>query len=137
MLQCKGNVVANLPALIRNAELRQAIDRLPMLDTSGLKDEAEWCRAYCLLCFMMQVYVWTGDLPKDRVPLQIAILSWLFRASEHFACRRYVEANIGGEGLCVAYNACLGVLGAFRDKILQLLQDTSSTLRARLKRRFW
>ena len=41
------NVVANLPALIRDRELRQAIDRLPTLDTSGLKDEAEWRRAYC------------------------------------------------------------------------------------------
>ncbi|PMB63747.1 Indoleamine 2,3-dioxygenase [Beauveria bassiana] len=51
--------------------------------------------------------------------------------------RQYVEANIGDEGLCVAYNACLGGLGAFRDKTLQLLQDTSSALRARLKRRFW
>lgn len=67
------NVVANLPAFIRNAELRQAIDRLPMLDASGLKDEAKWRRAYCLLCFMIQGYVWNGDLPKDRVPPRIAI----------------------------------------------------------------
>ncbi len=75
------NVVANLPTLIRNGELRQAIDRLPTLNTSGLKDEAEWRRAYCLLCFMMQGYVWNGDVPKDRVPPQVAIP--LLAVSEH------------------------------------------------------
>ena len=75
------NVVANLPALIRNRELRQVIDQLPALDTSGLKNEAEWRRAYCLLCFMMHGYVWNGDLPKDRVPPQVAIP--LLAVSEH------------------------------------------------------
>ncbi|TQW01502.1 indoleamine 2,3-dioxygenase [Cordyceps javanica] len=75
------DIVANLPALIRDRGLRRAIDRLPTLDTSGLKDEAEWRRAYCLLCFMMQGYVWNGDSPMDRVPPQVAIP--LLAVSEH------------------------------------------------------
>ncbi|EGX90278.1 indoleamine 2,3-dioxygenase [Cordyceps militaris CM01] len=66
-------IAANLPALILSRRLRSVIDRLPVLDTIGLEHDAEWRRAYSLLCFMTHGYVWAGDSPADRVPLQISI----------------------------------------------------------------
>lgn len=74
-------IVANLSTWIRSADLHRAIDRLPVLGTDGLKRAAEWRRAYCLLCFMMQGYVWAGDRPRDRVPSQIVIP--LLSVSDH------------------------------------------------------
>lgn len=66
-------IAANLPALILSRRLRGVIDRLPVLDTIGLEHDAEWRRAYSLLCFMMHGYVWAGDSPEDRIPPQISI----------------------------------------------------------------
>lgn len=66
-------IAANLPALILSRRLRGVIDRLPVLDTIGLEHDAEWRRAYSLLCFMTHGYVWAGDSPADRIPPQISI----------------------------------------------------------------
>ncbi|KAJ3492397.1 hypothetical protein NLG97_g5422 [Lecanicillium saksenae] len=66
-------IAANLPALILSRRLRGVIDRLPVLDTIGLEHDAEWRRAYSLLCFMAHGYIWSGDAPADRLPPQISI----------------------------------------------------------------
>ncbi|OAA66651.1 Indoleamine 2,3-dioxygenase [Niveomyces insectorum RCEF 264] len=66
-------VVANLQALILSRRLRGVVDRLPVLSTVGLEHDAEWRRAYCLLCFMAHGYIWGGDSPSDRLPPPIAV----------------------------------------------------------------
>ncbi|KAH6605575.1 hypothetical protein Trco_004728 [Trichoderma cornu-damae] len=66
-------IAANLQALILSRRLRGVVDRLPVLSTVGLEHDAEWRRAYSLLCFMAHGYVWGGDSPADRLPPQISI----------------------------------------------------------------
>ncbi|EGR47493.1 uncharacterized protein TRIREDRAFT_64330 [Trichoderma reesei QM6a] len=66
-------IVANLQALILSRRLRGVIDRLPVLSTIGLEHDAEWRRAYSLLCFMAHGYIWGGDSPADRLPPQISM----------------------------------------------------------------
>ncbi|KAM3446895.1 hypothetical protein MY4038_010347 [Beauveria bassiana] len=66
-------IAANLSALILSRRLRGVIDRLPVLATIGLEHDAEWRRAYSILCFMVHGYIWAGDSPLDRIPPQISI----------------------------------------------------------------
>ncbi|KAM0321387.1 hypothetical protein ACHAQA_010151 [Verticillium albo-atrum] len=66
-------VVGNLQALVLSRRLRGVVDRLPVLSTTGLEHEAEWRRAYSLLCFMAHGYVWGGDEPSDRLPPPITV----------------------------------------------------------------
>ena len=67
-------LVRNLPALIRERRIREEVHALPTLEFSGetLTSEREWQRAYVLLTFLAQAYIWVeGErgLP-DRVPMQ-------------------------------------------------------------------
>lgn len=66
-------IVANLQALILSRRLRGVVDRLPVLSTIGLEDDAEWRRAYSLLGFMAHGYVWGGDEPADTLPPSISV----------------------------------------------------------------
>ncbi|KAI9715364.1 MAG: hypothetical protein M1812_006009 [Candelaria pacifica] len=66
-------IVANLQALLLSKRLRGVVERLPVLSTSGLQREAEWRRAYSLLAFMTNAYIWGGDRPSERVPASISI----------------------------------------------------------------
>lgn len=65
-------VAANLQALILSRRLRGVVDRLPVLSTVGLEHDAEWRRAYCILCFMAHGYIWGGDSPSDHLPPPLA-----------------------------------------------------------------
>ncbi|GKT97763.1 indoleamine 2,3-dioxygenase [Colletotrichum tofieldiae] len=69
-------VVANLQALVLSL-----VDRLPVLSTIGLEHDAEWRRAYSLLCFMAHAYIWGGDEPCDQLPPAITIP--LLKISNH------------------------------------------------------
>ena len=67
----------NLPALIRERRIREEVHVLPPLEFSGetLTSEREWQRAYVLLTFLAQAYIWMeGErgLP-DRVPKILAV----------------------------------------------------------------
>ncbi len=66
-------VAANLQALILSRRLRGVVDRLPVLSTVGLEHDAEWRRAYCILCFTAHGYIWGGDSPSDRLPPPITV----------------------------------------------------------------
>ncbi|KAJ9156605.1 Indoleamine 2,3-dioxygenase [Pleurostoma richardsiae] len=66
-------IAANLQALILSKRLRGVIDRLPVLSTIGLEHDAEWRRAYSLLCFMAHGYIWGGDSPSERLPPAISV----------------------------------------------------------------
>ena len=74
-------IVANLQGLILSKRLRGVVDRLPVLDTIGLEHDAEWRRAYMLLCFMAHGYIWGGDSPSERLPASISVP--LLKVSEH------------------------------------------------------
>ncbi|MCJ1318137.1 hypothetical protein MMC15_003464 [Xylographa vitiligo] len=66
-------VVANLQAFILSKRLREVVNRLPILSTSRLHTPAEWRRAYMLMAFMTNGYIWGGDRPEERVPPPISI----------------------------------------------------------------
>jgi len=74
-------IVANLQGLILSRRLRGVVDRLPVLSTIGLEHDAEWRRAYMLLCFMAHGYIWGGDSPSDRLPAPISVP--LLEIAEH------------------------------------------------------
>lgn len=66
------SVISNLQPLILSKRLRSVIDRLPILSTSHLKEEAEWRRAYVILAFLAHSYIWTGLTPAEIVPPPIS-----------------------------------------------------------------
>ncbi|PHH92685.1 hypothetical protein CDD83_6103 [Cordyceps sp. RAO-2017] len=66
-------VAANLQAQVLSRRLRGVVDSLPVLSTVGLEDDAEWRRAYSLLCFIAHAYIWGGDAPADRLPPSISV----------------------------------------------------------------
>lgn len=66
-------VAANLQALVLSRRLRGVVDHLPVLSTVGLEHDAEWRRAYSLLCFMAHGYIWGGDQPCETLPPPITV----------------------------------------------------------------
>ena len=79
------NLVKNLPELNRTKKLRSEVDKLPELEFSDstLKNEQEWRRAFTLLSFIGQSYIW-GEGQKGlvkKLPKKIAV-PWS-RASDH------------------------------------------------------
>lgn len=66
-------IADNFQALVLSKNLRPIVDALPVLSTVGLEGEAEWRRAYSLLCFMAHGYVWGDDVPSDRLPPSISV----------------------------------------------------------------
>ncbi|EQK98798.1 Indoleamine 2,3-dioxygenase subfamily [Ophiocordyceps sinensis CO18] len=66
-------VAANLQAALLSRRLRGVVDSLPVLSTVGLEHDAEWRRAYSLLCFIAHAYIWGGDEPADRLPPSLSV----------------------------------------------------------------
>ncbi|KAI9795996.1 MAG: hypothetical protein M1833_006572 [Piccolia ochrophora] len=66
-------IVANLQALLLSKRLRGVVERLPILSTCQLENEAEWRRAYSVLGFISHAYIWGGDRPSERLPPCISI----------------------------------------------------------------
>lgn len=66
-------IAANLQAQVLSRRLRGIVDRLPVLSTAGLEHDAEWRRAYSLLCFIAHAYIWGADSPVDRLPASISV----------------------------------------------------------------
>jgi indoleamine 2,3-dioxygenase len=78
-------IVDVLPALIRSGAIRDKINELPLLKVTEetLKSEREWWRAYVVLTFLGQSYIWAKNeegLPPC-LPANIAV-PWC-RVSEH------------------------------------------------------
>ncbi|KAK3180045.1 hypothetical protein K4F52_008537 [Lecanicillium sp. MT-2017a] len=65
-------IIYNLPALVENG-IRESISQLPLLSTDRLLSEAEWRRAYVILAFMTNAYVWGGNEPEEVLPPQVTI----------------------------------------------------------------
>lgn len=55
----------NIPGLIKNTTLRHEIKALDILSTDSLRCDTEWRRAYVILAFLAQAYIWGGDIPEQ------------------------------------------------------------------------
>lgn len=66
------SIVSELQPLILSRRIRSVADDLPVLSTAGLEHDAEWRRAYSLLCFMAHAYIWGGDSPAEKLPASIS-----------------------------------------------------------------
>ena len=66
-------IMRNLQGLILSKRLREVVEKLPVLSTDRLADEAQWRRAYSALAFIAHAYIWGGDKPCERVPAPVTI----------------------------------------------------------------
>lgn len=72
------DLVEHMPQLIRDKQVRDKIDHLPEVEFSinTLKSEAEWMRAYTMLTFLGQAYIWmegNPEQPLKQLPHKIAV----------------------------------------------------------------
>ncbi|CAI4215019.1 unnamed protein product [Parascedosporium putredinis] len=67
-------IVAELQALILSRRIRPVVDRLPVLSTIGLEHDAEWRRAYSILCFMAHAYIW-GGARSPIIPIMMTAIA--------------------------------------------------------------
>ncbi|GAV55257.1 hypothetical protein ZYGR_0AS05810 [Zygosaccharomyces rouxii] len=76
------SIANNLPSLILTRKIRHVVDRLPVLKVkpSLLSNIGELRRAYSVLCFITNAYVWGIGEPCDTIP--DAIAQPLLRVSE-------------------------------------------------------
>jgi indoleamine 2,3-dioxygenase len=58
-------VVQHLPRLIDEDRIRDAVSKLPVLETDRLLSEAEWRRAYVVLAYIAHAYIWGGERPEE------------------------------------------------------------------------
>ncbi|KAH8427068.1 indoleamine 2,3-dioxygenase [Aspergillus melleus] len=66
-------IATNIVSLVSTRKLRGAIQSMPVLSTEELTSEAEWRRAYVLLVFIIQAYVWSESTPEEIIPPSISI----------------------------------------------------------------
>jgi hypothetical protein len=55
----------NFQSLLLSKRLRTVIDRLPIIPAVHLETEPEWRRAYSILAFMANGYIWGGEKPSE------------------------------------------------------------------------
>ncbi|KAI6953059.1 hypothetical protein KC355_g13838, partial [Hortaea werneckii] len=66
-------LIHNLPHLLKADQLRTEIDSLDVLQTDYLCSEPEWRRAYVILAFLAQGYVWGGPKAAEIIPPCLSI----------------------------------------------------------------
>ncbi|RYN27882.1 hypothetical protein AA0112_g7777 [Alternaria arborescens] len=66
-------IIEQIPILVETQQIRQWVDKLPVLDTSHLSSEAEWQRAHSMLAVIAQGYIWAGPEPSERLPPAISV----------------------------------------------------------------
>ena len=70
-------VLEDLPQLIKAQKLREVVDSLPELEFSDstLRTEEDWQRAYVLLCYLVQGYVWMSGQAGlvNKIPRKLAV----------------------------------------------------------------
>ncbi|KAI3321587.1 Indoleamine 2,3-dioxygenase [Xylariaceae sp. AK1471] len=74
-------IVDQLPTLITEKIIRNTVDNLEVLTTARLTTEAEWQRAYVILCFLSHGYIWGDDVPSEILPPSITVP--FLQVSEH------------------------------------------------------
>lgn len=67
-------VANSLPSLLLSKKIRSVVDRLPVLKVKQelIEDLAQLRRAYSVLCFITNAYIWGYDEPCDTLPDCIA-----------------------------------------------------------------
>ena len=58
-------IATNIVSLISTQNIRGAIQSMPVLSTEELTSEVEWRRAYVLLVFILQAYIWGEPIPEE------------------------------------------------------------------------
>lgn len=58
-------LIRRLPESLDAGTFREEADSLPVLETSRLKTEEQWRRAYVVLCFFAHGYIWGGSRPSE------------------------------------------------------------------------
>lgn len=58
-------IMNNFQSLLLSKRLRTVIDKLPIIPAVHLETEAEWRRAYCILTFFTNGYIWGGEKPAE------------------------------------------------------------------------
>ncbi|KAL4739402.1 Indoleamine 2,3-dioxygenase [Aspergillus similis] len=66
-------VAGDLAARIQSGTIRQAVESLPVLNTTKLRTKPEWRRAYVVLSYLTHAYVWGGEIPKEVLPPAISV----------------------------------------------------------------
>ncbi|KAI5790821.1 Indoleamine 2,3-dioxygenase [Pyronema domesticum] len=66
-------IAGDLHNLITSKKIRRVVEDLPQLSTSRLRTEAEWRRAYLVLGFLVNSYVWGMEPAQERVPKCLSI----------------------------------------------------------------
>jgi indoleamine 2,3-dioxygenase len=66
-------LAADMPALIRSGQLRGVLERLPVLDPSGLPDDPARERAMLILSVAANAHVHGGAEPAMRLPAGVAV----------------------------------------------------------------
>ncbi|KAL0929588.1 indoleamine-dioxygenase [Colletotrichum truncatum] len=61
------HLIKQLPALIRSKSIQSVVRTLPLLNIEKLRGEAEFRRAYVVLCFLSHAYIWSSTPPKEQV----------------------------------------------------------------------
>ncbi|KAJ3412937.1 hypothetical protein HDV05_008725 [Chytridiales sp. JEL 0842] len=70
-------ILDDLQRLLLAGRLRSLVEELPMLSTSHLQSHREWQRAYLVLSFLGQAYVWGKNVePAEVIPAPVAV-PWL------------------------------------------------------------
>ena len=97
-------MLAQLPRLLQAKSLRREVDALPELEFSEatLRSEEAWRRAYVLLCFLGQAYVWMEGQAGlvDKIPKKLAV-PWV-NVSQRIGMQPVVTY-----AATVFYNVCL------------------------------
>ena len=58
-------IATHLPSLISKRMIRCAVRSMPVLSSQELNSESEWRRAYVVLGFLLQGYIWGGSKPEE------------------------------------------------------------------------
>ncbi|KAK6855276.1 Indoleamine 2 3-dioxygenase [Apiospora arundinis] len=74
-------LIRRMPQLLRTGALREKARELELLSTDELKTEAQWRRAYVILGFLAQAYIWGSCQPAEALPAAISVP--FLRVAEH------------------------------------------------------
>lgn len=66
-------IMKNLQGLILSKRLHEVVNRMPVLSTNRLTDDAQWRRAYSVLGFIAHAYIWGGQRPMEWVPPPVTV----------------------------------------------------------------
>jgi hypothetical protein len=79
--------ISMLPILLKHGTAREEIENLVLLKTDRLRTEAQWRRAYVVLCYLSQAYIQGGDDRRAVRSPSLTQLSERSKAQGYLSCR--------------------------------------------------